>query len=59
MGKRGTLRKAALRGENKTAWVNPKVVKILPRGYVMPNLAYSLILGKTWMEINNVVYLAK
>lgn len=28
-------------------------------GYVMPNLAYPLILGKPWMEKNNVVYLAK
>ncbi|KAI1006338.1 hypothetical protein K3495_g1882 [Podosphaera aphanis] len=28
-------------------------------GYVMPNLAYPLILGKPWMELNNVVYSAK
>ncbi|POS81935.1 hypothetical protein EPUL_005965, partial [Erysiphe pulchra] len=28
-------------------------------GYVMPNLAYPIILGKPWMEKNDVVYLAK
>ena len=28
-------------------------------GYVMPNLAYPIILGKSWMEYNNVVYTAK
>ncbi|KAI0995750.1 hypothetical protein K3495_g12432 [Podosphaera aphanis] len=28
-------------------------------GYVMPNLAYPIILGKPWMEYNNVIYSAK
>ncbi|KAL5592940.1 uncharacterized protein BROUX77_002577 [Berkeleyomyces rouxiae] len=28
-------------------------------GYVIPNLAYDMILGKPWMERNDVVYLAK
>ena len=28
-------------------------------GYVMPELAYPIILGKPWMEYNNVVYTAK
>lgn len=28
-------------------------------GYVVPRLAYPMILGKPWMEYNNVVYLAK
>lgn len=28
-------------------------------GYVMPNLAYPMILGKPWMEYNDVVYAAK
>lgn len=28
-------------------------------GYVMPNLAYPIILGKPWMEHNDVVYSAK
>lgn len=27
--------------------------------YVMPNLAYPIILGKPWIEYNNVVYTAK
>lgn len=28
-------------------------------GYVVPNLACPMILGKPWLEHNNVVYLAK
>ncbi|KAI0993173.1 hypothetical protein K3495_g15011, partial [Podosphaera aphanis] len=28
-------------------------------GYVMPNLAYPIILGKPWMEINDVTFRAK
>lgn len=28
-------------------------------GYVIPNLAYPIILGKPWLELNNVVYSAK
>ncbi|KAI1000885.1 hypothetical protein K3495_g7311 [Podosphaera aphanis] len=28
-------------------------------GYVLPNLAYKIILGKPWMEHNDVVYSAK
>ncbi|KAI0996740.1 hypothetical protein K3495_g11442 [Podosphaera aphanis] len=28
-------------------------------GYVMPNLAYPIILGKPWMEYNDVIYSAK
>lgn len=28
-------------------------------GYVMPNLSFPIILGKPWMEYNNVVYSAK
>ena len=28
-------------------------------GYVVPKLAYSIILGKPWMESNNVTYMAK
>lgn len=28
-------------------------------GYVMPKLAYPIILGKPWMEKNDVMYLAK
>ena len=28
-------------------------------GYVMPYLAYPIILGKPWMEHNDVVYSAK
>ncbi|KAI0992221.1 hypothetical protein K3495_g15965 [Podosphaera aphanis] len=28
-------------------------------GYVMPNLAYSIILGKPWMESNSVTYSAR
>ena len=27
-------------------------------GYVMPNLAYPLILGRPWMERNKMIYLA-
>ncbi|KAI1002404.1 hypothetical protein K3495_g5797 [Podosphaera aphanis] len=28
-------------------------------GYVMPNLSFPIILGKPWMEFNDVIYLAK
>lgn len=28
-------------------------------GYVIPNLAYDVILGKPWMEHNNVTYLSR
>ena len=46
---------------NEITCVNMDIDGRLERvwGYVMPKLAYPIILGKPWMEKNDVVYLAK
>lgn len=42
---------------NFDMYINGKMEKF--SGYVIPNLAYPIILGKLWMEYNNFVQTAR